>query len=354
MKKRNWLIFLGIIFFLAGCAGGFHSTLKYSSIGFNKSLQHAISEQMLLNLVRLRYGESPVFLEISSITTQFSFSGNLGGKANLVEGPESYSLDLGISYAEKPTFTFIPLQGETFARRFLSPIPLEHLILLLNSGWRIDRILRLCVQSINGLPNAPTASGPTPALAPEFKHFLNLAKKLEILRKKGKIKFLFIREKEKVFPALVFLGEDPLIEEVRQILGLKPAPYYPLVGSETKRSAKVIQIETRSLIGTLFYLANGIEVPEEDLNTGKVVLTRYPDGKLFSWKSLLGDLFQVHYQKSLPSDALIAVKYRNYWFYISDRDISTKSTFILLQQLFALEASKGKGVAPLLTIPIGE
>ena len=357
MKWARWkviLLGLTVLFLLSGCGGMVQHSFKQSSLGFNKALQHAVSEQMLLNLVRLRYGESPVFLEVTSISSQYSFSGSLSTGADLKEGPDSYSLGLGFSYTEKPTFTFIPLQGEKFARRLLSPIPIDHLILLLNSGWRADRVLRLCVQSLNGIPNAPTASGPTPKEAPEFKTFLDLTRKLEILRKKRKLHFLYIQQEGKTFPALVFLGDDPLIAEVRKILGLKEAPYYPLVGPEAERTSSVIQIETRSLIGVLFYLSQGIEVPKEDLKTGRVVLTQYPDGRPFSWNTLLGDLFHVYHKNSLPSDAVIAVKYRNHWFYIPDQDISTKSTFILLQQLFALEASKGKGVSPILTLPIGQ
>ncbi len=355
MMKRKIFVLLVSIFLLCSCGGlEFHSALKTNSLNFNKSLQHAISEQMLLNLIRLRYEEYPVFLEVGSISTQLSFSGSLGGVAKITKGPESYSIDLGFAYARKPTFTFIPLQGASFAQRLLSPIPIDHLVLLLNSGWRTDRVLRLCVQSINGIPNAPTASGPTPKKAPRFKKFLELTKKLEILRKRGEIKYLYVKKNNKVLPALAFLGKDPLIDKVREELKLTPQPYYLLIPPGTKRSDKEIQVETRSLIGVLFYLSNGIEIPERDIKKGRVVATYYSNGTRFSWKNLLGDIFQVHYSKFLPVDALIAVKYRNYWFYISDEDISTKSTFILLQQLFALEASKGKGFSPLLTLPIGD
>ncbi|HIE33253.1 MAG TPA: hypothetical protein EYP81_04320 [Thermodesulfobacteriaceae bacterium] len=351
-------ILVCVFLLLSACGFQHGPVLKQSSLGFNKALQHALSEQMLLNLVRLRYGEPPIFLEVTSISSQYAFSSDFSGGVKINEVfPDSYSLNLGFSYATKPTFTFVPLQGEEFAKRLLSPIPIEHLILLLNSGWRVDRVLRLCVQAINDLPNAPTASGPTPAEAPEFKDFLVLSRKLEILRKKGLIKFLLLQKDHQTLPVLMLdsRAEDlPVTDEIRHILKLEKASYYPLVGPETPPGPRHIRIETRSLIGVLFYLSQGLEVPQEDLQSGRVTLTRYPDGRPFSWQEMLGDLFYVRTSEKLPSQAALAVKYRGRWFYILDTDLPTKSTFILLQQLFALEASKGKILSPLLTLPVGQ
>jgi len=347
-----------VVFLLAltGCSGLMGNSLKSSSVSFNRALQHTTSQQMLLNLVRLRYDEPPVFLEVTSISSQYSFSGSLSTGATLKKdsSANSYSVGMGLEYAAKPTFTFVPLQGEKFARRLLSPIPIDHLILLLNSGWRVDRVLRICVQSINGIPNAPTASGPTPKVAPKYKKFLEVVKDLEALRKKGEVKFFYITQNKKPMPVVMFTGNDSLVKKVKSLLGLQDSPFYPIVGPESKKNPWVIQIETRSLIGVLFYLSQGVEVPKEDLKEGRAVQTFYPDGKPFNWEDMLGDLFVVKVSDHLPSTALIAVKYRGHWFYISDTDISTKSTFILLQQLFAMEASKGKGGSPILTLPIGQ
>ncbi|NPA38987.1 MAG: hypothetical protein GXO57_00850 [Thermodesulfobacteria bacterium] len=356
LKKIFLIFFVFLMLGFSGCSSLVESSFKKSSIGFNRALQYSTSKQMLLNLVRLRYDESPVFLEVTSISTQYNFEGTLSTSATLKKdsAENSYGIGVGFGYAEKPTFTFAPLQGEKFARRLLSPIPIDHLILLLNSGWRVDRVLRICVQSINGIPNAPTASGPTPKSPPKYKRFLDLAYKLEELRKEGLIKFFYLKQGHKTIPVLKFTNATSLVKEVKKILGLKDAPYYPIVGPEYQKNPWVIRIETRSLIGVLFYLSQAVEVPQEDIKAKRVVQTVDSEGKPFSWDLVLGDLFKVRVSSSFPKDALIAVKYRGHWFYISDTDISTKSTFILLQQLFAMEASKGKGSAPILTLPLGD
>ena len=53
-------------------------------------------------------------------------------------------------------------------------------------------------------------------------------------------------------------------------------------------------------------------------------------------------LFHVHYSRKRPVDADVAVKHRGYWFYISNCDLNSKSTFNLLQELINLEIRAGR------------
>ncbi len=354
MRRYRWFLLL-VVWLVSACGTLGGKALRGSSISFNKALQQALSEQMLLNLVRVRYGETPVFVEVTSVSSQYSSSGSLSAGASLQAGPESYSLGLGFSYAVRPTFTFVPLQGEEFAKRLLSPIPIEHLVILLNSGWRVDRVLRICVQGMNGIPNAPTASGPTPSKKPRYERFLSLVKDMEVLRKRGLLKFTYLEREGSARPVMWVAEEARRTQEWKRIseaLGLRPAPYYFLVSVYGKTEPNAVSVETRSLIGVLFYLSHGIEVPKEHLDSGAAVRTYTENGTEFSWDEMLGDIFRVRVSKGLPRDALVAIRHRGWWFYISDEDASTKSTFVLLQQLFALEASKGKALSPLLTLPI--
>ena len=76
------------------------------------------------------------------------------------------------------------------------------------------------------------------------------------------------------------------------------------------------------------------------------------DGTEFDWSRVTGDLFRVRSSVDQPDDAFVRVRYRNAWFYIDDSDLSSKSTFNLLDQLFQLQAGKTGGVAPMLTLPL--
>jgi hypothetical protein len=54
-----------------------------------------------------------------------------------------------------------------------------------------------------------------------------------------------------------------------------------------------------------------------------------------------------------PENAVIAVRYRGYWFWIDDTDLDSKSTFAMLSQIFSLQAGKAEGIVPVLTLPVG-
>ena len=104
-----------------------------------------------------------------------------------------------------------------------------------------------------------------------------------------------------------------------------------------------MQIEPRSLLGTMFFLSHAISIPLEHQAAGLVVVTTDEAGSVFEWTDISGDLLNVKCSKKKPKCAAVAVKYRCYWFYIDDRDHSSKATFALLMQLFELQAGGGAG-----------
>ena len=115
-----------------------------------------------------------------------------------------------------------------------------------------------------------------------------------------------------------------------------------------------VSLLTRSVVGVLFYLSQSVEVPEEHVAEGLVTQTRTPEGDDFDWGDrVMKDFFEVRSSKTKPGRAAVAVPYRDYWFYIEDRDLQSKSTFSLLGQLISLKAGDAVKTSPLLTLPIG-
>src|SRR5690606_11559293 len=117
---------------------------------------------------------------------QYNLTGRAGASSAITldsaDGNE-LGLDIGGSYSEQPTITYEPLQGTAFTQRLLTPISPLNLILLSRSGWSIARLLTCCVESINGIQNAPTASGPTPAALPDnskFRELTDLLRELQV------------------------------------------------------------------------------------------------------------------------------------------------------------------------------
>jgi hypothetical protein len=393
----------------AGCVLG-PTALEISRPRYNEVIERTTSEQLLLNLVRLQYRESPLFLGVENVSTQFEFGEAADISGTLNEGPnpinpDQLGLGAAVGYEERPTVTFTPLQGRDFVSQLLAPLSLDSIVLLMHSGWSADRVLRLTVQTMNGLDNAATASGPTPARAPAYKDFAQVSGLLRQLQQKDLLQIGYERREDSAGVALplqvatvadivdaksqgysvradldaqtlILTGssqvpvwrispaaaETPELKEIIELLGLEPGQAsYEIqlsIAGEPDPSAppghrKRIDLATRSMMGALFYLSQAVEVPEAHQEKGVVTVTRTGDDEPFDWSLVTGDLLRIRSQRIRPINAAVAVYHRGYWYYIDDADLNSKSTFGFLSQLFALQAGGVEAKAPVLTLPIG-
>jgi hypothetical protein len=390
-----------------GCQIG-PGRLTVASSHYSDAVRVAMAEQLLVNLVRMRYRHGSTFLAVTNISTQFEFNAALDVNGNVVTqgGADSVGIGGGISYSERPTISFSVMGGETFQKRVLRPLGVASISLLAESGWRADRVLRLTAEGINGLRNAPTASGPTPDTAPDYEGFLEVARLLHKLHGERLLEFEYETRREPLsapLPAASIDGEHTVsaiqagvefeavdgdrvqlfaeerrlvlriaseaeasadVVRLRDLLRLEPgrrrydvveledSDFDPL---EPEKRLTELGIDTRSLVGVLYYLSNGVQVPPEDLESGAVTTTLDAAQNPFDWSALLGDLFEVRTSDSLrrPSEAAFAVRHRGRWFYIADGDQTTKSTFLLLGGLFTLASGDVEEVKPVLTLPVG-
>ena len=109
----------------------------------------------------------------------------------------------------------------------------------------------------------------------------------------------------------------------------------------------VIAIQTRSGLQILAELGANVEVPPEHIAEQR---TYPPIQETESRVQPLPPLIRIHADKSQPADAFAAVKYRDYWYWIDDRDFRSKGIFTFLMIIMTL-AEKGENVqAPVVTI----
>src|SRR3954447_12167569 len=96
---------------LTGCVGP--KAVRYTRLKYNEVIRDTNDEQLLLNIVRLRYADSPVFIDLPSITSQFEVSGRgtyNGGYGNQFRGRTSLgSGELGMR--DTPTLSYHPREG---------------------------------------------------------------------------------------------------------------------------------------------------------------------------------------------------------------------------------------------------
>jgi hypothetical protein len=352
----------------SGCfAGVGPEAIRIERPDYNRQIAGSADKELLLNLVRLRYNESPLFLELGAVVTQYGYTASLSASGHFENGASAGNAATGLGYSESPTVTYTPLAGEEFATRMLSPISLDAMMLFEQSGWSAERLFLVAVQRVNDVFNAPTAGGPTPDHVPEYQAFADLAERLQRLRLAGLFGVNWeMREHEKQPPGRnprfwLRRPSDPRsplaadVAAVRRVLDLKPGKDdFTLTAFPFQRRPTEVGVRCRSLLGVLYFLSTSVETPARDVEAGLVTVTKDDQGRPFDWSRVTSKVMTVHAQRESPQGAYLAVQHRGWWFYIADNDQSSKATFSLLNVLFSLQSAGGKGRSPLLTLPVGK
>jgi hypothetical protein len=148
-----------LAFHLAGCSGIGPKTVDRDRFDYVSAISESWKRQTLLNLLKTRYLDAPIFLDVSSVINQYAMEQevDLGVSGEFYNrgDPSFISPNIGARgrYTDRPTITYNPLMGKQFARSLLKPIPIPAILLLLQAGYPVDYVLRICVQTINGLRN---------------------------------------------------------------------------------------------------------------------------------------------------------------------------------------------------------
>lgn len=389
-----------------GCALG-PKALLFSRQDYNESVTRTNREELLLNLVRLRYSDTPEVLPIGSIASQLSwdYSANASGAVGH-DAPNLLGLGGSTAFAERPTVSYA-IPTKDVVRGFLAPLNTETLFVLTYTGSPADEVLNVVARSINRIDNAITAGRPTPPTAPEFEEFRWLAQNLRELRHRKQVEVgrltrstpisdpvlrdslkvedfrtahehdyeykptedgkSVVLHKNEIATYLRFAPEaveSPEYQEIVRLLELapgrtqyelKPALEGQLLAEPIPSAGRSdIQVSIRSLLEIMFYLSKGVDVPTSHIEDGVVTITEDAQGCPFDWQEVLGHQFHVCVSKMCPRHAAVAIRYRHHWFYIDDRDHASKSTFLLLRKIVGLQVQAG-GVEglPVLTLPIG-
>jgi len=311
---------------------------------YNQAIQKTNGEQLLLNLVRLKYHDTPLFMEVHSIASQFTLQNEISISTQLQAGAKGiFTPDASTFVEESPTISYSPLHGEDFVEGVLTAISLKTIVLLFHSGWSIERVFKVCLQRIDKLKNAPGASGPTPKIAPKTGKFFKAVKFLRQLQSQGALDLVYRvsdGEPQLVIQISEAFKNSQSANQFSRLINAAIGQTSYVFGAPSIKAKQSIEIVTRSLLGVMFYLSEAVEVPKKDIVEGRVTVTKTDEGEVFDWAEITGDLLHIHNSPNQPVDVSLLIFYRNYWFYINDSDLISKSTFSLLAQIYALQSEK--------------
>ena len=239
-----------------GCRSIGPESIMRDQFNYTEAISDSWKQQMLLNLVKLRYGDAPVFLEVSSIISQFSFETSVNAGASWLDHFRVDNQSIGGSgrYTDRPTITYSPLAGEKFTRELLTPILPASIFSMVQAGWPVDRVFQICVQSINGLNNRAGAMAFARQADPDFYRLLLALRRIQ---QSGGVGIRVRKEDDQMATIIVFQRDlsDDLRKDVnlvRRLLGLDPEGHeFRLVYGHFSQSSNELAILSRSMMEVL-------------------------------------------------------------------------------------------------------
>src|SRR3954463_11943547 len=104
---------------LAGCASLGPATVPRDRFDYVEAISDSWQRQMLLNLLKVRYADAPVFLDVTSVISSYEFRGEagvFGQEAPAGRAGDSFAgATINGSYTDRPTITYSPLSSDKFA-----------------------------------------------------------------------------------------------------------------------------------------------------------------------------------------------------------------------------------------------
>ena len=357
--KNYWVPIFLITFIMSGCSPIGPDTVERDRFDYNTAISNSWKEQTLLNIIKIRYADMPLFVDVASIVSGYTLeqSVNLAGTLSSDKAVQGDFFSMGSSgkFTDRPTITYRPITGQQFNKSFMTPIPPQAILFLMQSGWPADLILRLTLDSINGLRSRVSGGASQRSGEADFYRVLSLFRQVQ---KSGSVGMRILKEKDMQETTIMFFHRKDITPEIKEamneisnLLGLKEGireipisyGYIPATDSE-------IALLTRSMMQIMIELATQVDVPVIHIDEGRTVPTSRQTNKDGTFT---GRTITINHSVDKPENAFTAVHYRDYWFWIDDRDFLSKRTFAFLMILFSLTETGGTEGLPLVTIPAG-
>ena len=363
------LLIAAALFVISGCAAQGAKRIPADRFDYNAAIAQSTREQMLLNIVRSRYLEVPVFLTVSSVLTQYEYdrSVGLGGILEFGSGTTDRALgDANLRFSERPTITYLPVEGQEFSAHLLSDIPTDLIFAAAQAGWPVDVFMRIGIQRLGAVENMSFGELPASGyidsktqFAADFKKLKNFERMVQLIFILSDREVIEVQEAEEDGKSerYLMLAEKipeelrPMLSELRQLIGLTNRNRFRITDRVTNIKDDEISIQTRSVMAMMEFMARGVEVPVEHLKDGWVIDygLQNSDGEVA--KGLIP--FRMRSSKNRPANVFAAVRFRDHWYYIDHADITSKRALSLIIVLFRLQAPTPSGAAPILTLPTG-
>lgn len=169
------LLFIpGLLLGLQGCMSPI--ALDHAVMAYDQTTSDIQSRQLLLNIARAHQHQPLHFTGVSNIAATFNFQFNAGATPAMTGETGSLMTPIfGGTVSENPTISIVPIEGEEFTRRLLTPFQENKLTMLLRQGADVDLVLRLLAGELRLKVNGQeTVYNNRPSDTEGYRHFRQL------------------------------------------------------------------------------------------------------------------------------------------------------------------------------------
>ena len=347
---RKLLTAVGLGLLLVSCGSYGPKTMDRDQINYGNSIGDTWKNQMLANIVKIRFVDMPVFVDVGSIVSGYTLSTTVNGRLGFSDsftGGNSQGLGASGTYTDRPTITYMPKTGDDYLRAILEPVAPSSLLALIQAGYSSELLFTWAVEAINGVHNWSVTRRKNSAADPEFIEYVQLMQELQIL---GAVGFELTKDDNNKHDIIFRLNKEGLPESaieksrrVGEIIGLDPSrDQFRVIYAPFKSDPGTLSIQTRSVIQMLSAMAGFIDVPAEK---AAYAVPGY-DASTSPKRP-----FQVHSSADKPDDSFAQVRYEGYWYWIENADLTSKRVFTLMLFMTTLTNQATDQNAPVLTIP---
>jgi gamma-glutamylcyclotransferase (GGCT)/AIG2-like uncharacterized protein YtfP len=338
-----------------GCTHLGPKSVAVDRFDYSTAIADSWKQQTLLNIVKVRYMDLPVFVDVASIVAGYSMQTGvtINGTLSTDKAVQGNFAAAGGSaiYTDRPTITYVPLTGEKFLRGLITPIDPKNIFFMLQSGYPADFILGLTVEGLNGVRNRSTVGGRVREADPDFVRAMDL---LDEVQAAGAVGMRVEEDKAKNQTAVLFFRREDVpagiaekTAEIRRLLKLPEGQSkFVLTYSPTRGATNELAVNSRSMLQIMSAFSSYLDVSATDLKAHRAVPafeSTAPANRQ--------DVVRIRCGKDKPADAFVAVQYRNQWFWIDDGDWQTKRALTAVMFFFTLADTGTSDKLPLITIP---
>ncbi len=365
------VLVFAIVLLLSGCGLLGPKRMVPDRFNYSEAIGQSVRDQMLLNIVRTRYMETPVFLAVSSVVNQYGLTGGISGTL-IRERPDSPGVDidtnigeLNLQYSERPTVTYVPIGGQEFSSHLLSRVPPEVFFAAAQSGLPVDVLMRLGVRRLGKVENASFGKLSLGRAGDDFDKLENFTKVVDLFIRLVDAKVIEVQkgdvdpetdEGEEDFERFLVIADKvprdmrPLLAEFRRLVGLSTDHNrYRITSRVANIGDDEMTVQTRSVMAIIEFVSRGVEVPVEHLEQGRVDRFGIQSAPTGAAQQLFP--FRMYASPNRPRNAYAAVRFKRYWYSIERNDTISKRALNVLIILYQLRAPATEGAGPILTIP---